>query len=349
MNRHRLVICAILCAAMGALLTGRAFAASAGSDVASLEKVFAAAVARVSPSLVSVQITWKPGKGIIPPMPATPGSQAMPAFQRGAGPVPGVIISSDGLIATSDFSVNADVASARVRLADGRSFDAKLLGQDVSRGIQILQVDAKGLPVPAFADNAEVQVGRWALVCGVNESGAATLSVGIVSATERMAGRAIQIDARTNPSNYGGALVDVQGRLLGIVTPMSSSARAGLTLYDSGIGFAVPIGDLMKQMPKLKAGETVHSAFLGIMFDSRKMNGGALIQSVLPGTGAQKAGMKAGDTITEFQGTPIDTSFKLLHAIGRCCVGDVVTFKVTRDGKPISLTATLGPRPDNAP
>jgi serine protease Do len=330
------------------LVTAAALAATAvfaaDDDPRALEQAFAAALKHVAPSLASIEVEWKPGKAVLP------GAPGRPAFQRGNGPFAGVIISPDGLVATSDFSVNSDVKRATVKLADGRSFDAEVLGADVSRGIQLLRIDARTLPVPEFAQNGEVKVGRWALACGVNDSGSPTLSVGIVSATERIQGRAIQIDASTNPANYGGALIDVQGRLMGIVTPLTpGGTSAGVTLYDSGIAFAVPIGDIVKQLAKLKAGENIQAAFLGISFDTRKMTGGALVQNVLANTGAEKAGMKAGDVIVEFNGVPIHASFKLLHVIGKCRVGDTVTFKVERAGKTEELTATLGARPAAGP
>ena len=316
----------------------------ADDDPRALEHAFAAAVKHVAPSLVSIEVAWKPGKAVIP------AAAGRLPFQRGTGPFAGVVISPDGLVVTSDFNVNADVQKVTVTLADGRSLPAEVLGVDVSRGIQLLRIDAKGLPVPDFAQNGDVKVGRWALACGVSDTGAATLSVGIVSATERIQGRAIQVDASTNPANYGGPLIDVQGRLMGIVTPITpAGTRAGVTLFDSGIAFAVPIGDVLKQLPKLKAGETIQSAFLGITFDLRKLAGGALVQSVLPNSGAEKAALKTGDVIVEFNGEPIHTAFKLLHVIGKCRVGDTVTFKVERDGKTEDLTATLTARPELVP
>ena len=315
--------------------------ASRANDVVSLETVFTAAAHRVSLSVVGITVEWKRGKGFIP---ARPGRRA---FRRPTGPLSGVILSPDGHIATSDFNVNEDTKSVKVTLIDGRQFPAKMLGRDVSRGIQLLKIDVTELPVPQFTSNGEITVGRWALACGVGgKDTPPMLSVGIVSATERIRGRMIQFDASTNPTNYGGPLLDIEGRVMGIITPLTQAGtNAGIGLYDSGIGFAAPADDILKQLSRLKAGETVRAAFLGIRFDTRYLKGGAKIQSVLEGTGAKKAGIKAGDVITEFNGVPIRTSFKLLHAIGACRVGEVVKFKVLRDGKTIPLKATLGARP----
>jgi len=327
------------------LLAGAIVGVRVLAEETALEGVFAAAVKRAGPSVVSITVEWNPGKKFVPPAPGRPG------FERGTGPVAGVIISPDGLIVTSDFNVNADAKRVMVKLGDSREFEAKLLGRDVSRGLQLLQIDAKGLPVPPFAEDSRIRVGRWALVCGVGETPAdPSLSVGIVSATDRLQGRAIQIDASTNPSNYGGPLVDIEGRVMGIVTPLTPAGTGGgVMLSDSGVGFAVPVSDVLEHLAKLKAGETIRSAFLGIRFDTRTMSGGAKVVEVLKDTGAAAAGIRPGDLIVEFNGEPIQTSFKLLHAIGRCRVDDVVKFTVVRDGKRIERTATMGARPESTP
>jgi len=254
-------------------------------------------------------------------------------------------------------NVSSDAESATVRLPnDPRVLQAEILGRDVSRGIQLLKIPAKDLVVPEFARDESVKVGRWALACGVGEGTGAggsalpSLSVGIISATERIAGRAIQIDASTNPANYGGPLIDIEGRVVGIITPLThAGSREGISYYDSGIGFAVPVSDILKQLTKLKTGKVIRPAFLGIQFDTRHLAGGAKVVKVLPGTSAEKAGIRAGDLIVQFNNETMHTSFKLLHAIGRCRVDDVVKFKVVREGKEMELTATLGARPERVP
>jgi serine protease Do len=330
---------------MAALLTAWAACSAAtvhGAEEPALETVFAAAVRKVAPSVVSIRVEWKPGKETVL------ASGGLRPFKRGVGPVTGVIVGADGLVVTSDFNVTSDAKSVKVRLADGREFEAKVLGRDFSRGLQLLQIDVKDLPAPRFAESAGMKVGRWALTCGVGEdSSGLALSVGIVSATERIAGRVMQLDASTNPSNYGGPVVDVEGNVMGIITTlMPAGSNEGILLYDSGVGFAVPAADVLKTLGKLHLGEDIHPVFLGIRFDARKMAGGAAVIEVLRDTGAATAGIRPRDVIIQFNSEPIDTSFKLLHAIGRCHVDDVVRFKVIRDGKELELTATLGARPE---
>jgi len=240
-----------------AVLLGPTSVRAVDDDVSVLEQVFADAVMRIRPSIVSVSVQWKPGKERVRP------SRGPVFFRRGTGPFTGVVISSDGLIITSDFNVNADAEGVTVTVP-GRptEYPAEILGRDVSRGVQLLRIEAKDLAVPTFAPDDSVKVGRWALACGVGESNgtrtheAPSLSLGIISATERIAGRAIQIDAATNPSNYGGPLIDVEGRLVGVITPLThSGSEEGITYYDSGVGFAVPVSDVLAQLPKLEAGK----------------------------------------------------------------------------------------------
>ena len=273
-----------------------------------------------------------------------------PPFVRGSGPVSGVVLSPDGYIITSLFNVEGELESIKVKLTDGTTVDAELLGIDKSRSIALLKVEAEGLPVLETVTEDEVRVGQWVLALGRSFPGEeASVALGIISAVNRISGRAIQTDADVGPENYGGALVDVEGRLVAIMTPMSNSARsnAAVALRGSGIGFAVPIGDILAELDRLKAKEVIRPAFLGIRFNTAFIRGGARVQAVLPETGAQAAGLKADDTIIEFDGKAINTPFQLLHAIGSRATGDVVNFKVKRGKKTLTLTVTLGARPDD--
>ena len=312
------------------------------TEEAALEQAFRVAVERVTPSLVAVTVKWKPGGERVQAGPVT-------VFRRGPGPVCGVIVDADGAIITSDFNVDENAEKVTVKLSDGREFEAKVLGRDTGRGLRLLKIDAKDLPVPRFLPKKDIRVGQWALAVGIGKDAKKPkLSVGIVSADERIQGRAIQIDAQTNPSNYGGPLLDLEGRLVGIITPLTvAGTRGGVVISDTGVGFAAHAGDVLGNLDRLKKGETVRPAFLGIRFDASRMKGGARVIEVLKDTGAEKAGIKPDDVIVEFNGEEINHSFKLLHAIGKCHVDDEVKFKVKRNGAVVELTATLGGRPEN--
>lgn len=314
----------------------------------SLDNVLISAASAASPSVVAIEVK----RSTTPHPPSTPPTRPQPVFfVRGTGPVTGVILSADGYIVTSFFNVSGDIESIKVTLPDGSSKDAKLLGIDRSRSIALLKVEAQGLPVPRMIRVNDIHVGEWVLALGRTFPGqTANVSLGIVSATNRMAGRAIQTDADVGPGNYGGALVDVEGRLIGILTPISGGGpveAAVQALRDSGIGFAIPVADILAEMDRLKAGETIRPSYLGISFNPTMMKGGAVVKEILPDTGAAKSGLKTGDVIIEFDGKPINAHFQLLHAIGSRAAGDVVNFKVKRGAETLDFTVTLGERPDD--
>jgi serine protease Do len=320
--------------------TATAFCADMSEEEA-LEQTFRKAVERVTPSLAAITVEWKTGSERVQVRPGV-------TFRRGPGPVSGFIVDADGTIVTSDFNVDEYAQKITVTLADGRSFEAKMTGRDAGRGLRLLKIDAKGLPVPGFVPKKEIRVGQWALAVGVGKSAKEPrLSLGIVSADDRIQGRAIQIDAQTNPANYGGPVLDIQGRVMGIITPLTAAGtRGGVVMSDTGVGFAAHAADLQRNLEEMKKGKTIRPAFLGIRFDPSQIKGGARVIEVLADHGAEEAGIKADDIITEFNGEKIDHSFKLLHVIGRCQVGDEVKFTVKRGDETLELTATLGERPE---
>ena len=312
------------------------------------DETLKSATTTASPSVVAIEVKRKPGTPVPPP--TRPGRPMPPPFVRGSGPVSGVVLAPDGFIITSLFNVEGELESIKVRLPDGAEADAELLGVDKSRNIALLKVEADGLPVLEPVSEDDVRVGQWVLTLGRSFPGEeAGVALGIISAVNRISGRAIQTDADVGPENYGGALVDVEGRLVAILTPMTNSARseAAVALRGSGIGFAVPIGDILAELDRLKAREVIRPAFLGIRFNTTMLRGGARVEAVLPDTGAEAAGLKAEDTIIEFDGKAITTPFQLLHAIGSRSTGDVVNFKVKRGEETLTLTVTLGARPDD--
>ena len=126
----------------------------------------------------------------------------------------------------------------------------------------------EGIKVPEFVDEKDLRVGQWAISVGVGYGDAnPAISTGIISATNRIGGRAIQTDANISPANYGGPLIDIEGRLLGVCVPLNPQSQAigaGVEWYDSGIGFAVALASLDKQISRMKTGEKIYPAFLGV-------------------------------------------------------------------------------------
>ena len=179
--------------------------------------------------------------------------------------------------------------------------------------LTLLKIEATGLPVPAAAPKADVKIGQWAIALGralvPNADLPPSVSVGIVSALNRIWGKAIQTDAKVSPVNYGGPLVDIDGRVLGVLVPASPRGEgetAGVEWYDSGIGFAIPLEDVFAVLPRLKEGKDLHRGRLGITPKTAELYGvPPTIGTVAPESPAAKAGIKAGDVILEIDGKPV--------------------------------------------
>ena len=260
-----------------------------------------------------------------------------------SGPTSGVVVTADGLILTSAFAFLGDPTSVLVRLPDGRRIAAERLGTDESRRLALLRVDADGLTHAAPADPAGVTVGEWAVAVGRTYSAdAANVSIGIVSATGRILGRAVQTDAKTSPANYGGALANLAGETIGVLAPLTGEGgTGGVEWYDSGIGFAVPLTDVLPVLDRLAAGETLRPGLLGVSFEGGGLDAGTVVQSVRPQSPAEDAGLRPGDRLAEIAGVAVGRQDDVKRALGPLRAGDAVTLVVERDGGREELTATL--------
>lgn len=259
--------------------------------------------------------------------------------QHGLGS--GVIVSEDGYILTNNHVVdNAD--EIKVALADRREFTAKVVGRDDKSDIAMLKIDAKDLPFAHIANSDNIEVGDVVLAIGNPFGVGQTVTMGIVSATGR--GNIgldyedfIQTDAAINPGNSGGALVDAEGRLVGINTAILS--RSG---GNHGVGFAVPVNLARSVMESLIRDGRVVRGFMGVNIQdvtptlAREFNlkdhTGALVADVTPGSPADKAGLKAGDIVVEFNGKPVRDSRQLKLQVGATAPSTKVPVKLIRDG-----------------
>jgi len=308
------------------------------STVASLEEeAMKAAVARVAPA--TVQIETAAGRDIVA---SRSGEERM---RKGSGPTTGVIVSSDGYIISSAFNF-ADKPSAVFVAVPGRSGRqvAQVIANDHTRMLTLLKIEASGLPVPQVAPKSEMQVGQSVAALGRTWVGADDLpsvSLGIVSAMGRIWGKAIQTDAKISPVNYGGPLIDLYGRVLGILVPASPSAQdetAGVEWYDSGIGFAIPLEDIMRVLPRLKAGHDLGRGLLGFVAKNPDIYGAApAIGSILPHSTADQAGLKPGDVFTEINGRPITRQAQVMHELGKLYEGDTISVKIRRSNQLLSF------------
>ncbi len=273
----------------------------------------------------------------------------------GEGPTTGLVISSEGYIVTSTFNFLRKPPIITVVDASGRRHVAKLLGRDETRRICLLKVDGvSGWTVPEFASRDELKVGQWVVATGIGFGAAQPgLSAGIISATSRISGRAVQTDANLSPANYGGPLVDLEGRVVGVCVPLSPGARneaAGAEWYDSGIGFAVPLGGLDEVLAKLKEGKTLQPGFLGVATEMRgDPPTGAVVKEVVPDSPAAKAGLQAEDRILSVGGTEILDVAHLRTVLGRWFAGDKVEVVVQRGEEKQTIEAELAVAPPPKP
>jgi serine protease Do len=304
-------------------------------------KAFRIAAKKVLPSLVTIESIGGLSSGI-----SAAGIQA-----PGEGPTSGVIISSDGYIVTSTFNFIRKPPIITVTLPTGERKVATLLGRDETRKICLLKVDGvNGLAVPQWADRNELRVGQWAVALGIGFGGnEPALTAGIISATSRIGAKAIQTDANLSPANYGGPLLDLEGRVIGICVPLNPQSReegSGVDWYDSGIGFAVPIGGNDKVIEALKAGKTLEPAFLGVQSEPQGTPPvGAHVKQVVPKSPADTAGLKKGDQLKSIDGTEILDVAHLQSIISRYNAGDKATIKIIREGKEEDLTAEFAVPP----
>lgn len=276
-------------------------------------------------------------------------------FKQAYGPTTGLVVREDGLILTTRFALTRDPRHLIATLADGRSFVARALGSDEARGLVLLKVEAKDLPVPTFAGAAELQVGRWALAMGrgLGRAGAGaelpSLSRGIVSGLGRVGGRALQTSAAVSPANYGGPLVGIDGHVLGLLVPLAlDGGMASVDIYDSGIGFAIPAPDLLRLVPRLAKGEHLQPGFLGIEPD-RSSRDGVRVKQVVPGSPAAAAGLAPGDVVLDVDGVETRFAWQLKRALGARCAGETLHLNVRRGTATRSVEVQLGAQPAAAP
>lgn len=264
----------------------------------------------------------------------------------GTGPTSGVIVSEDGFIISSSFNFISKPASILVTLPDGRKFPAKQIANDKLRLLTLLKVEATGLKPAKPAPRADLRVGQWAIALGRTfDLTTPSVSVGIISALNRIWGKAIQTDAKTSPVNYGGALVDIEGRVIGVIAPLSPQGNgetAGVEWYDGGIGFAIPLEDIYASLDRLKTGTDLLPGLLGITFaGGQATNVPAIVDRVRFNSPAQIAGLKTNDKVIEADGEKIVRVAQLKHVLGRKYGGDSVKLTVQRGDQNVSVEAQL--------
>ena len=303
------------------------------------ERALKAASERVAPGVVKIETAGglEVGGGGGPP-PKKGAPPPPPVVRRGTGPTTGVVVSADGFIVTSAFNFANKPTDIFVTIPGRDRLVAKVVASDLTRQLTLLKVEATDLPVPATFPRKDMRVGQWAVALGrtldTNTNHPPSVSAGILSALNRIWGKAIQTDAKISPANYGGPLVSIDGRVLGILVPAdpeTEGATAGFTWYDSGMGFAIPFEDVMAALPRLKAGKDLRKGLLGVIPTNASVYVGEfVVGTVQPDSAAAKAGIKVGDKIVAFDDKPTPDSSTFQHLIGPKYEGDAIKLKVKR-------------------
>jgi len=347
---------------MAAVANAQAPAVSQGlPDFATLAK-------RVGPSVVNVSTTQVRKAAADVPSPFDgddPMSQFWQRFfggriprgsQRQMGLGSGFIIDRNGTILTN-YHVVDGAQKISVTLSDGKSYDAKVLGKDEKTDIAVIKIDAgQDLPAVTLGDSDRLDVGEWVMAIGNPFGLDHTVTSGIVSAKGRQIGAGpydnfIQTDASINPGNSGGPLINLRGEVVGITTAIYSQSGGNI-----GIGFAIPTNSIKEVLPQLKDKGRVVRGYLGTtvqkitpeIADSLgvKQQRGALVADVVRGSPAERAGIKTGDIITEFNSKEVKDSTELPGLVARVAPGTGTSVKVLRDGKEMTLAITVGEMKD---
>lgn len=259
------------------------------------------------------------------------------------GGTTGLIYSPDGYIITSSFNFVRDPALISIVLADGRRLVADLVARDQVRKIALLKVDATNLPVPVWRDADDVRVGERAIALGLGfGAGEASVTVGIVSALNRMLGNAIQTDAKLSPANYGGPLCDLDGRVIGLCVPMAQrpGELAGIEMYDSGVGFVVPKHRVDEIVSVLKTGQSFYRGWLGMQADPRS-KGAVVIRNIADPSPLRAAGVQPGDRLLGADGKPIKHFGQLVQALYMLPAGQQVYLHLDRKGIEYGVAVVL--------
>ncbi|MCA1832949.1 MAG: trypsin-like peptidase domain-containing protein [Actinobacteria bacterium] len=291
----------------------------------------AAVAQKVIPSIVRIDVTG----------PSSPFGAAS------SGTGSGVIFTSDGYIMTNNHVVDGE-QSISVTLSTGEKLAAKLVGTaSPADDIAVVKVDKTGLPAATLGSTGDLSVGDMAVAIGSPFGLQGTVTAGVISALHRNIDLgqgehltdAIQTDAPINPGNSGGVLADARGEVVGINTAILGGGNGNV-----GVGFAIPIDIARRDAEQIIATGHAERPFLGISGENIPSGGGALIQEVVAGGPASKAGLRAGDIVTRINSTKITSMDDLIAALSTHRPGDAVRITYARGGSSHTATATLSAR-----
>lgn len=323
---------------------------------------YADVVQKTSPAVVRIEAIHKErGNAQMPQFPGgddffkqfqLPQQNQRPQVQRGAGS--GVIVSADGTILTNHHVVD-EAEKITILMSDNKTYEAKVVGTDQPSDLAVLKIEAANLPFLNLGNSDNVRVGDIVLAIGNPLDIGQTVTAGIISAKGRRTGLSdgsfedfLQTDAPINRGNSGGALVNLNGELIGINSQILSGGPGGGSI---GIGFSIPSNMAKSVMDQLIKDGKVRRGMLGINIQTPTEElakgldlqnaDGVLIGSVRPGSAAEKAGLKRYDLITAINGEKMVDSNVLRNKVASTVPGTEIKVTVLRDGKEMDFTATL--------
>nr|WP_246586886.1 Do family serine endopeptidase [Stakelama flava] len=328
---------------------------------------FADMVEKLQPAVVNISTTQKV-KVQANPFAGTPFEQFFGQQGGGGRPITreaeslgsGFLISPDGYVVTNNHviaagSANAVVQTITVTLTNGKEYKAKLIGNDQASDLAVLKIEGNNLPFVKFGNSDSARVGDWIIAIGQPFGIGSSVTAGIISAVHRVTGggpydRFIQTDAAINRGNSGGPMFDMQGNVIGINSQILSPSGGNV-----GIGFAIPATEAKPIVDTLMKGGTVKRGYLGVqiqpmtddIYDALgvEKGKGELLAAVEPGGAAAKAGMKQGDLVLKVDGKDVTPDQSLSYLVANVKPGQTVPFELLRDGKHMTVRATLDQRP----
>jgi serine protease Do len=328
---------------------------------------FADLVERVSPAVVTItaieQESAADQQAQLDDLPA-PFKDLFNQFNQGRQLQPrkavsmgsGFIIDKSGIVVTNNHVIDGG-KKITVKLPDGRSLDAHLIGTDAATDVAVLKIKSdKPLPTVEFGDDRQLRVGDWVVAVGNPFGLSNSVTAGIVSSIGRDVGNGpytdfIQIDAPINRGNSGGPTFDLRGQVIGMNSMIFSPSGGSV-----GIGFAIPASTVREVVAQLEAHGHVARGWLGVEIQSITPDlasslgmtepKGAIIASVVPDGPAAKAGLRQGDVVLAVNGKPVEDSRDLSRRVASLAAGTTASFSVVREGKTEEITAHIAPRKD---
>jgi serine protease Do len=322
------------------------------SDIPMVPANFSELAEKVRPGVVNIQVVKRvKNAGFEFPFPFR-----IPENPHGGPELQGVgsgfVISADGYILTNNHVVH-EATEIKVKLADGKEYDAKVVGRDLKTDLALLKAEgASGLHALQLGDSDSLKVGNWVVAVGSPFGLEQTVTAGIVSAKGRVIGSGpydnfIQTDASINPGNSGGPLLNMEGEVVGINTAIFSQSGGNV-----GIGFAIPVNMAKEIAPQLKEKGHVTRGWLGVGIQKitpelaksfgLKEEKGALVSQVVKGGPADKGGLETGDVIVEFDGKKVSDSNELPRMVASIPIGKAVSVKVLRAGSLVDREVKIG-------